>query len=159
MVSTSASKAMWRRFAGLLLLGLPLSLPAESPHEGLRVVVSDAQTQVLLAGVFLTIGELTWKDSALVGDYDIRVPLRPSKGDRGSMRLPYAGDLDALMRDGGLLEGTGISVNEEAPKRIIQCKVVPTSECGGWGRLELVIDAGKRILEFSTDYRLVLGGK
>lgn len=137
--------------------------PALETAAGIPSIwVGDGQTRVLVASVYLTVGKLTLEDGALVGQYTIRVPLRPAKNDAGSLRLPISDGtrLADLLREGGVLTGTGKSHDLTAPTRYITCRVIPAGDGGQFamgvnGRIALAIDTGDRVVQFDCDFRLL----
>lgn len=129
------------------------ALPTIQPASSFRIAVKDTSTRVLVANVFLEIGSLRYEEGYLVGNYSLEVPIRPAKSEGGSMRLKLPKNIDGVLREGGTLEGIGTSFKEDKPPRIIVCEVIPCSDEKGSGTIELAIDVGDRIIEFSSTYQ------
>jgi propanediol utilization protein len=82
----------------------------------------------------------------LKGRYRIRVPLRPSKNDSGTIELHLVDPIDRLQQAGGQIAGSAHSeVNGKT--RSVACKVRPG------GRLNIRISGEEHTLTFKTKYR------
>ena len=127
---------------------------APAPLSFTRVRVAEASTKVLIASVYLQIGELHYDGSRLVGRYAIRVPLRPSKHEEGRIEFPLSGPLSDYCHM-GTLEGMGVSDRPDVPPRKITCEVRPSATQAHTGQLWLRIDTGHRVLSFLTDYTVL----
>lgn len=121
-----------------------------------RIEVEDSRTRVFIANVYLAVGDLVLEDGALVGNYALRVPLRPGKSEGGTFHLPVESALADIAREGGELDGRGFNFKKAREERTIVATIYPAEPGTTAGRLDLWIDVGDRELEFTTRYRLVL---
>lgn len=120
-----------------------------------RIEVADSETRVLIAKVYLSVGDLVLEDGALVGNYALRVPLRPGKSEGGTLRLPVEKGLLRMAREGAELDGRGYSFKEDKPVRKIVATIHPAEGESTGGELDLWIDVGDRVIEFRSRYELV----
>lgn len=135
---------------------LPIEDLFDTEVSPIRIQIDSTHTYVFVAKVSLSISDLVLKDGALVGTYHIRVPMKPSKNEWGIMELPLEKSkiVEHYMEKGGILEGTGESVKENQPTRIIACEIKPSSEGAMYGDLALEIDTGERVLNFVSEYKI-----
>jgi hypothetical protein len=130
----------------------------ESSIEGLsdfHIKIDDTTTMVMIAKVYLAIGDLRYQEGYLVGNYSIDVPLRPAKSEDGTMRLPLHKSVHQFFSDGGEIKGVGNCFNKDNENRIIICKVFPDKLGGREGVIKLEIDTGSRELKFSSRYKVL----
>jgi len=121
-----------------------LAAVPSSVADGQSVVrLSPAHTRVGLAKVILNVSELTFEKDALVGSYEVLVPLAPWRNDRGEVRLKLDGPLDEIMASGGSVEGSGHSLEDGRTLPIV-CRFL------GGGRVSITVDNGDRILDFRS---------
>jgi hypothetical protein len=132
------------RMAVALVLGLALLYPATALSRALEI--EPARTRVGLARVHLEIDDLQIRDSKLIGTYEIRIPLFPSKDDRGDIEIGLPSPLDQVIAAGGTLEGSGRSVLDGRTHSV-------TCAFSGRKKVQIVVDTGTRILEFETRFR------
>lgn len=165
MESNQATRRVFRWLAAALLAtgfgcwpgGAALAeVPSlEAVQEVPRIEVADSETRVLIAKVYLSVGDLVLEDGALVGNYALRVPLRPGKSEGGTLRLPVETDLLRIAREGAELDGRGHSFKEDKPVRKIVATIHPAEQEKKSGELDLWIDVGDRVIEFRSRYELV----
>jgi hypothetical protein len=154
-------------FRGVVFLSFAVALAAQpggehypppdelTPLPDFHIAVADTECRVLIAQVNLKIGDLTLAgdaDPSLSGNYFIDVPIRQSKSESGSMSLPLERPIEEYLRDGGVLQGRGISFKNPEATRLITCQIVPDPELLREGTIHLSIDTGKRVMEFESTY-------
>lgn len=108
-----------------------------------------ARTRVGLATVNLLVSDLRLNEDALVGRYEIRVPLAPWMNDRGEIRLEAPAPLENVISGGGTASGTGHSVLD-GRTHSITCAFEPD------GTVQILVDTDRRDLAFKTQYHLKL---
>jgi hypothetical protein len=121
----------------------PSSAAPASRVTGVRL--DPSKTWVGLASVHLEVGELRRFGDELLGDYRIRVPLRPSKNDVGTIRLAPVGPMERVQRGGRLI---GDAVSEGGKIRSLVCEVRPD------GTVTIDVISEERTLSFKTRYHL-----
>jgi hypothetical protein len=115
-----------------------------TPSEaGIAVSIEPSNTWVGLARVHLVLSDMWLSGSELSGHYTIRVPLRPSRNDSGTIRLRSSGPLEHLRAIGGMLSGRADSDHADKTSDVA-CKV----ESDGTVRIE--ITTAKRTLRFTS---------
>lgn len=133
--------------------------PELKPVPGFHIEIADTQSRVMIANVYLTVGDLVLSTEGetpkLVGTYSIEVPLRSAKNESGSMVLPLGKSLVEYMEEGGELMGQGTSFKLPDAKREIVCEIKPDPGTEREGQILLRIDTGDRVLEFSSTYVMV----
>ena len=135
---------------------LPIEAIFDTKVSPIRIKIESTHTYVLVAKVSLNISDLILEDGALVGTYQIRVPLKPDKNEWGILRLPLEKSkiVEHYMEQGGILKGTGESAKSNQPTRIIACEIKPANKGAKYGDLALEIDTGERILNFISGYKI-----
>lgn len=118
------------------------------PAPELRVRVEPAQTRVAIASVYLELSDLKVEADTLVGSFDLRVPLVPSRDDRGTLAFPMDAPLEQCLRPGATIHGLASS---KATDRIypIECTVGPD------GRVRIAVTTRDRTLEFISRYTVL----
>jgi hypothetical protein len=129
----------------LLAVSLPAgSLAAEEstagPATGVRL--DPSKTWVGPARVHLEVGDLKLSGHELQGEYRIRVPLRPSENDVGTIRLASLSSLELLQEDGGTLIGDARSAFGKV--HLLLCDVQPD------GSVLIDVISDVRTLTFKT---------
>ncbi len=136
------------------------------------IVVDDTKTEIIdfniLTGetkviVHLKIGKLSLKDGKILGRYEIIVDmdnipaafriLAGSKNEEGEVVLESNVGIDEIMKKGARLVGQGFCEKKKGVRKII-CVISPATENRAEGKLGLVIDSGKRLMEFSSHYKV-----
>jgi len=107
------------------------------------VRLEPAKTWVGLVRVHLEVSDLTVVDEALVGTYELRVPLAPEKDDRGTVRFALGRPLDQAVVEGAVLMGMGQSVIDHRTHRI-RCAF------GDGESVRIDVDTGDRRLSFRS---------
>ena len=125
----------------VLALALGGSLAVARGWPGVRL--EPTKTWVGVARVHLEVSELTVVDNALVGTYEIRVPLAPARDDRGTIRFELGGPLEQTLVDGAVLSGLGQSVLDHRTHRI-RCAF------GEDDSVRIDVDSGDRRLSFRS---------
>lgn len=146
------ASAAWPARAGEPSFGVP-------PEAPLVVAVNDASTWVSIAKVYLSIGSLYLdaKENALLGRYEIDVPVKRSKSEGGNIRIAFETSCEEVFSKGGTLVGRGTSDLPNQPLRSIVCKVQPATEENGRlvGKIALKVTMGKRTLDFESTYTIL----
>ena len=132
--------------AAWCLAPMPYAATATSVAPEFDVQIEPSRTWVGFARVHLEVMELRSTASALKGRYRIRVPLRPSRNDFGTLELHLTEPLDQLQQAGGQIEGSAHS-DVNGKTRDVECKIRPG------GRLDIQITTDERTLTFKTKYR------
>ena len=125
--------------------------PALEPAPAFRIEVEPCKTRVMIASVYLTIGDLTIEDGHLVGSYAIQVPLKTEKNETGTILLPLPTNPDQAFGEGGRLQGEGQSHIRPEDQRLITCVFFP-DETQMAGEVTRTIELEERTLEFSSRY-------
>jgi len=129
---------------GVVTTAGPSSVAPASRVTAVRL--DPSKTWVGIASVHLEVGELRRFGDELLGDYRIRVPLRPSKNDVGTIRLAPVGSMERV-RQGGKLIGDAVS-DDDGEIRSLVCQVRPD------GTVTIDVISEKRTLSFETTYHL-----
>jgi len=113
----------------LLLAALPTGrLAADGtpagPATGVRLEPS--KTWVGPARVHLEVGDLRLSGHELQGEYRIRVPLRPSENDVGTIRLAALSSLEQMQEAGGTMIGDARSAYGKV--HLLLCEVQPDGD-------------------------------
>jgi hypothetical protein len=119
---------------------------ADAPH--LAFSIEPSKTRVGIARVHLVVGELRLTEGVLEGSYSIRVPLRPSKNESGTIRLLVPVSLEQIRREGANLAGHAENARDGERRGVI-CDV------HGDGRIRIEITTDKRTLSFDSRYHLI----
>jgi hypothetical protein len=132
-----------------------LGEPAEAP---IFIAVEKSRTRVGFASAHLTLTNLELRDNTLSGLYEVKVPLRRSRGDAGTILLQLTMPVNELKAEGGILRGKSFStVSPNNQAHLITCTLFPTGDAGDTGTLSLSIQTPERVLKFETTYRVVTG--
>lgn len=107
------------------------------------VRLEPAKTWVGLARVHLSVSDLKVVDKALVGTYEIHIPLAPDKDDRGTVRFELERPLDQTLVEGSVLLGLGQSTVGPRTHRI-RCAF------GDDDSVRIEVDSGDRRLSFRS---------
>jgi hypothetical protein len=129
----------------LLAACLPAgSLAAEETPAGAAtgVRLDPSKTWVGPARVHLEVGDLQLSGHELQGEYKIRVPLRPSENDVGTIRLATLSTLEQMQADGGTLIGDARSAYGKV--HLLLCDVQPD------GSVLIDVISDVRTLTFKT---------
>lgn len=118
--------------------------------EELRMEIEDTSTRVSIARVNLSLGEMTYKEGLLTGEYAIKVPISKSRNDNGKIEIVIE-NINELREVGGTITGYGTS-KVDGLRYPIKGDVVPLS--ANYGLIELEINIGSRLLAFKTEYKL-----
>jgi hypothetical protein len=129
--------------AAALGLALALSLAGSHADRVPSFRLEPAKTWVGIARVHLAVSELTVVGDALVGIYEIRVPLAPSKDDRGTVRFELTRPLETALVEGGSLVGLGKSELDHRTHHI-RCAF------GDGESVQIVVDTPERRLQFQS---------
>ena len=119
-----------------------------SPASEVRVRVEPAQTRVAIASVYLELSDLKVEADTLVGSFELRVPLIPSKDDRGTLALPMDAPLEQCLRPGATIRGLASSKTTDRVYPIA-CAVGPD------GRVRIAVTTHDRTLEFTSRYTVL----
>lgn len=115
-------------------------------------VIEDSRCFVGIAPVYLTVTKLTPEDGNLVGYYEIKVPLKTSKNDRGKIVLPLDIAIENMDAKGGVLKGKAHSAINAKTISSIVCKIIPQKN----QTIELAITTKDRTLKFVSRYSIIL---
>lgn len=136
-----------------VVVALSFSAPITSASQ---IIVADASTRVLFAEVRLTVSGLGIVEHlglpTLVGQYEIRVPLRKAKNEWGKLYLPLGEGGSRILSQGGELTGWCDSMTFPGAQRLLYCKFTPTAGSEDKGQLDLHIDLGNRVVKFVSEY-------
>lgn len=139
----------------LLLASAAIHANAEEKNaDELAFRIENSKCYVGVAQVRLSVGTLTQIDGKLVGDYEIEVPLKKSKNDRGRIELDIDQCFIQIGEKGGTLRGFAFSEkagNENKPPSVVVCKIGPLTD----KLIELAITTTRRTLNFHSSYKLV----
>lgn len=124
-----------------LALALGGSLVGARSWPGVRL--APTRTWVGMARVHLEVSELKVVNNALVGTYEIRVPLAPTKDDRGTVRFELGRPLEQALVDGAVLLGFGRSLLDHRTHRI-------SCAFGDDDSVRIEVDSGERRLSFRS---------
>jgi hypothetical protein len=119
-----------------------------SPASEVRVRVEPAQTRVAIASVYLELSDLKVEADTLVGSFDLRVPLIPSKDDHGTLALLMEAPLEQCLRPGATIRGLASSKTADRVYPI-ECAVEPD------GRVRIAVTTHDRTLEFTSRYTVL----
>lgn len=137
-----------------LVAGVAIAPMVGAEESELSIDVADSSTYVNLARVDLEVGEMSFVDGKLVGNYAIDVPLLSSKSERGRIILSLLEEVEIYARDGGTIVGEGIAEGKDEKPRKITVAFSPWDSETEKGGIQLKIDTGERILEFESTYHL-----
>jgi len=110
------------------------------PTVGVRL--DPSKTWVGPARVHLEVGDLVLSGHELQGEYRIRVPLRPSENDVGTIRLAAISSLEQMQEAGGTLIGDARSAYGKV--HLLLCEVQPD------GNVLIDVISDVRTLTFKT---------
>ena len=153
----------FRVFSYLALLAITAihAVPVDSVAQWQKrmdssaIRIEDTSCRVGFFAVKLSVGLLTQKEGALVGDYVIDVPLLKSKSDHGHIILPIDKPLDSFGEDGGVLIGEGHSRKNPGEIHKIVCTILPLDD----KRIELNITTSQRTVHFTSSYAVIETGR
>lgn len=114
-----------------------------------RVRVEPAQTRVAIASIYLELSDLKVEADTLVGSFDLRVPLVPSKDDHGTLALLMDAPLEQCLRPGATIHGLASSKTTDRVYPI-ECAVEPD------GRVRIAVTTRDRTLQFNSRYTVYL---
>lgn len=136
-----------RNKAGYIATALVLALSTGGALVGSTgmggVRLEPAKTWVGLARVHLSVSDLKVVDQALVGTYEIHIPLAPDRDDRGTVRFELERPLDQTLLEGTVLLGLGQSSVGPRTHRI-RCAF------GDDESVRIEVDSGDRRLSFRS---------
>jgi hypothetical protein len=117
--------------ATALLLLAPLATgrieaDGSPPGPAVGVRLDPSKTWVGPARVHLEVGDLVLSGHELQGEYRIRVPLRPSENDVGTIRLAAMRSLEQMQEAGGTLIGDARSAYGKV--HLLLCEVQPNGD-------------------------------
>ncbi|HET9300798.1 MAG TPA: hypothetical protein VFO11_12695 [Candidatus Polarisedimenticolaceae bacterium] len=135
-----------RFFAAIVALHAVVAAGPSAPE--VRVRVEPAQTRVAIASVYLELSDLKVETDTLVGSFALRVPLVPSKDDRGTLALPMDAPLEQCLRPGATIRGLASSKTTDRVYPIA-CAV------GADGRVRIAVTTRDRTLEFLSHYTVL----
>lgn len=153
----------FRIFSYLALLALSSvhAVPVDSVAQlqkrtdSSAIRIEDARCRIGFFTVKLSVGLLTQKEGALVGDYVINVPLLQSKSDFGHIILPIEKPLESFGQEGGVLIGEGYSRKNPGEIHKIVCTILPLDD----KRIELNITTSQRTVHFTSSYAVIETGR
>lgn len=130
-----------------------------------KTIVSESTllTGKIDAIVHLSISKLTLSEEAIRGFYKVDVDmsdipaalrlLARSKNETGTITLPTKKTLAQIGQTGDELVGEGFCADKKETRKII-CTISPYDADKQIGTIQLVIDSGKRVMEFRSSYTL-----
>jgi hypothetical protein len=127
------------------LLAVRTATGAPPVGSSARIGLEPAKTWVGLARVHLEVGDLRLAGEELLGEYRIRVPMRPSENDVGVIRLAEVDSIEQIQATGGMLVGDARS--DYGKVHVVSCEVQPD------GVVLIEVISGKRTLSFKTRLR------
>ena len=132
----------------LLLIVLVLAacgaLVGSTGLPGVRL--EPAKTWVGIVRVHLEVSDLKVVDQALVGTYQIHIPLAPDRDDQGTVRFELERPLDQMLVEGAVLNGLGQSTLGPRTHRI-RCAF------GDDESVRIEVDSGDRRLSFRSRWQ------
>ena len=123
-------------------------LGSRLPAPEVQVRVEPAQTRVAIASVYLELSDLKVQADTLVGSFQLRVPLIPTKDDYGTLALLMDAPLQECLRPGATIHGLASS-NRTDRVYPIECAVEPD------GRVRIAVTTRDRTLEFTSRYTVL----
>jgi len=121
----------------------------------IAIKIADAATHVTAAQVNLSVENLKVVKGELVGNYSISVPLLKSKFEKGRIILPLSKELQAYIRNGGTVTGSGIAEEgSQTGSRKIDARFSAYDDDTNGGSLRLTIDTGERVMVFDSSYQV-----
>jgi hypothetical protein len=114
----------------------------------LAVRVAPSETRVAFASVHLALGDLQPRGQELVGDFEIRVPLFPAKGDHGTVALHMDGPLEQTLHQGAIFVGKATS-RITGHVHAVRCSVEAD------GRVRIAVTTPARTMTFASRYAVV----
>jgi hypothetical protein len=114
----------------------------------LAVRVAPAETRVAFASVQLALGDLQPRGQELVGDFEIRVPLFPARGDHGTVALRMDGPLEQTLHEGTIFEGKATS-RVTGRVHAVRCSVEAD------GQVRIAVTTSTRTLQFASRYTVL----
>jgi hypothetical protein len=114
----------------------------------LAVRVAPAETRVAFASVYLALGDLQPRGRELVGDFEIRVPLFPARGDQGTVALRMDGPLEQALHQGTLFVGKATS-RITGHVHAVRCSVKAD------GEVRIAVTTPARTLQFASRYTVL----
>jgi len=139
---------MQHRFRSrILALTLCLVVASTVSAVARSVVVERARTRVGIARVVLTVAPLVLTDEVLVGDYSVRVPLAPYKGDSGTFKIPLTESFSETVLPGKTLHGFATS-RKDSRIYEVACTFQESS------KVRIEVTTRQRVLSFEAPYTL-----
>ena len=139
---------MQHRFRSrILALTLCLVVASTVSAVARSVVVERARTRVGIARVVLTVAPLVLTDEVLVGDYSVRVPLAPYKGDSGTFKIPLIESFSETVMPGKTLHGFATS-RKDSRIYEVACTFQESS------KVRIEVTTRERVLSFEAPYTL-----
>ena len=132
----------------VLALSLCLAVVSTVGAATRSVVVERARTRVGIAKVVLTVAPLTLTDEVLVGDYSVRVPLAPYKGDSGTFTILLTESLTDTVIPGNIIHGTATSSKDSSRLYAVACVFQKSST------IRIEVTTPERVLSFEAPYAL-----
>ncbi|MFP4069311.1 MAG: hypothetical protein ACLFVC_03935 [Opitutales bacterium] len=129
----------------------PVPVTVASTWDDLAFRIEDSRCFVGIAPVYLSVSELKPVDGNLVGTYRIRVPLKSSKNDEGTIVLPLDVTVGELGAKGGVLKGKAISDKDDTTANRIVCEIIPKEN----QLIRLAITTEHRTISFDSRYEVV----
>jgi len=138
-----------------LAASVKVNSKADPTWEDFAFVIEDSRCFIGIAPVYLTVTKLTPQDGNLIGYYEIKVPLKTSKNDRGKIVLPLDFTVKNMNAKGGVLKGKAHSEVKEGIINDIVCKIIPQKD----QTIKLAITTKDRTLKFVSRYSIIVNEK
>ena len=132
----------------VLALSLCMAVVSAVGAATRSVVIERARTRVGIARVVLTVAPLTLTEEVLVGDYSVRVPLAPYKGDSGTFTILLTESLTETAIPGNIIHGTATSSKVSGRLYEVACVFQESS------MIRIEVTTPERVLSFEAPYTL-----
>jgi len=126
-------------------LALTAAVTAGPPPAVVRV--APTWTRVGIASVQLELSDLELRGDALVGRFQIHVPLLPSRDDQGTITLRMDAPLEQSLRPGAKVLGSASS--ETTGPHAVACDVDAD------GGVRIAVTTSDRVLSFVSHYQVL----
>ena len=132
--------------------GARVAIGDVSEYEGWQIDMPEMRGRVSIAVVKLSVNDLRVVGDRLVGNYELRVPLRSSENESGTVSFEVERPIEQLKSEGGHLEGLGICEQNDRP-RFISCRITPNAKRDKHGRVRFTVVGDKHTVKFDSFYR------
>jgi hypothetical protein len=146
-----------RRFSNSFVFGVcfllvgTISTSGMPEESAVGIEIEPSKAWVGLATVHLEVTDLVISDGELAGRYSLRVPMRPSKNDVGTLHLRLEDPLKQIRESGGTLVGDARSTQKKDKIYGVICEVQSD------GSIRIQVDTQRRVINFASRYQTISG--